>query len=190
MKSLMRKEVSFDIRNNIHLYSMVDIQVIHFLLVFIIKYVYIKTPAPVISAHKFWDNQPNTSFTLFKIHESIEPVTPGRAANALSANLPNNCDKAFNLFFYSFPSPTTFSMITTGITWCSSSRRRSGWINPKRCRPYGSQRSSADHMGSRLYGIGGGCTPTSSTHWHRIALLGLGLSISPLVALINVELRS
>ena len=26
-------------------------------------------------------------------------MIPGRAANALSANLPNNCDKAFNLFF-------------------------------------------------------------------------------------------
>ena len=26
-------------------------------------------------------------------------MIPGRAANALSASLPNNCDKAFNLFF-------------------------------------------------------------------------------------------
>ena len=38
------------------------------------------------------------------------------------------------------------------------------WINPKRCRPYGSQRSGADHMGSKLDGIGGGCALTSSTH--------------------------
>ena len=44
---------SFGIWNNIYLYSMVDIQVILFLLAFIIKYVYIKTPTPVISAHKF-----------------------------------------------------------------------------------------------------------------------------------------
>ena len=63
------------------------------------KYVYIKTPTPVISAHKFWDNQPITSLALFKIHEIIEPMIPGSDANALSANLPNSCDRAFNLFF-------------------------------------------------------------------------------------------
>ena len=28
----------------------------------------------------------------------MEVMIPGRAANALSANLPDNCDKAFNLF--------------------------------------------------------------------------------------------
>ena len=72
---------------------MVDAQMIYFLLVFVIKYVCIKSPTPVISAHKFGDNQPTTSFALFKIHESIEPMIPGRAANALFANLPNNCDK-------------------------------------------------------------------------------------------------
>ena len=32
----------------------------------------------------------------------------GRAANALSANLPNNCDKAFNLFFTYSLSPPPF----------------------------------------------------------------------------------
>ena len=71
---------------------------IYFLLAFVIKYIHIKTPTPVRSAHKFRDNQPTTSFALFKIHEIIEPMIPGRAANALSANLPNNHDKAFNLF--------------------------------------------------------------------------------------------
>ena len=78
---------------------MVDIQVIYLLLVFVIKYVYIKTLTPVISAHKFSDNQPITSITLFKIHETIEPMIPGSAATALSANAHNNCDKAFKLFF-------------------------------------------------------------------------------------------
>ena len=33
---------------------------------------------------------------------------PGRAANALSANLPNNCDKAFNLFFIHSQAPPPF----------------------------------------------------------------------------------
>ena len=51
---------------------------------------------PVISAHKFWDSQPTTSLALFNIHESIELIIPGSDANALSANLPNNCDRAFN----------------------------------------------------------------------------------------------
>ena len=37
---------------DIYLYSIVDIQMIY-LLIFVIKYVYIKTPTPVISAHKF-----------------------------------------------------------------------------------------------------------------------------------------
>ena len=36
---------------------------------------------------------------LFNIHESIEPIIPGSDANALSANLPSSCDRAFNLFF-------------------------------------------------------------------------------------------
>ena len=35
------------------IYSMVDVQVTYPLLVFVMKYVYIKTPTPVISAHKF-----------------------------------------------------------------------------------------------------------------------------------------
>ena len=38
---------------NIYLYSLVDIQMIYLLLVFVRRYMYIKTPTPVISAHKF-----------------------------------------------------------------------------------------------------------------------------------------
>ena len=63
---------------------------IYFLLVFVITYVYIKTPKPVI------------------FHESIEPMIPGSAAKALSANLPYNCDKAFNLFFIHSLAPPPF----------------------------------------------------------------------------------
>ena len=36
-----------------YFYSIVSIKIIYFLLVFVIKYVQVKTPAPVISAHKF-----------------------------------------------------------------------------------------------------------------------------------------
>ena len=43
----------FGIGNNIYLYSMVDVQMTYLLLVFVMKYVYIKTPTPVIRAHKF-----------------------------------------------------------------------------------------------------------------------------------------
>ena len=32
-------------------------------------------------------------------------MIPGRAANALSANLPNNCDKAFNFTHSLAPAP-------------------------------------------------------------------------------------
>ena len=81
---------------------------IYFLLVFVIKYVYIKTPTSVISTHKFRDSQPTTSLALFKIHESIKPMIPGSAANALSANLPNNCNRAFNLFFIHSLTPPPF----------------------------------------------------------------------------------
>ena len=72
------------------------------------KYVYIKTPTPVIRAHKFWDSRPITSFALFKIHESIEPIITGSDANALSANLPSSCDRAFNLFFIHSLAPLPF----------------------------------------------------------------------------------
>ena len=41
-----------------------------------------------------------------------------------------------------------------------------------------------------VYGVGGGWAPTGSTRQSGIALLGLGVSISPLVALVSVELRS
>ena len=49
----MKKKGCFDIGNYSCLYSMVDVQMIYPLLVFVMKYVYIKTPTPVISAHKF-----------------------------------------------------------------------------------------------------------------------------------------
>ena len=35
-------------------------------------------------------------------------IIPGKAAKALSANLPNNCDKAFNLFFTHSLAPPPF----------------------------------------------------------------------------------
>ena len=78
---------------------MVDVQVTYPLLVFVMKYVYIKTPTLIMSAHKLLDNQPTTFLALFNIHESIEPMIPGSEANTLSANLPNSCDSAFNLSF-------------------------------------------------------------------------------------------
>ena len=56
----------------------------------------------MISAHKFRDSQPTTSLALFNIHEIIEPIIPGSDANALSANFPGSCDRAFNLFFIHF----------------------------------------------------------------------------------------
>ena len=49
----------------------------YLLLVFVMKYVYIKTPTPVVRAHTFRDSQPTTSLALFKIHEVIEPIIPG-----------------------------------------------------------------------------------------------------------------
>ena len=93
------EKVALVLGNNINLYSMVDVQMTYLLLVFVMKYVYNKMPTPVISANKFLDNHPITSFALFKIHEIIEPMIPGKDANALSANLPNNHDRAFNLSF-------------------------------------------------------------------------------------------
>ena len=82
----------------------------YLLLVFVTKYVYIKTPTPVISAHKFRDSQPTTSLALFNIHEIIKPTIPGSDANALSANLPNNYDRAFNLLFIHSLAPPFFSL--------------------------------------------------------------------------------
>ena len=68
-------------------------------LVFVMKYVYIKTPMPVMRAHKLFDSHPITSLSIFKIHENIEPMIPGKDANALSANLPSSHDRSFNLLF-------------------------------------------------------------------------------------------
>ena len=90
---------------------MVDVQMTYLLFVFVMKYVYIKTPTPVISAHKFWDSQSITSLALFNIHDIIEPIIPGSDANALPANLPNNCDRAFNLFFIHSLAPHFLSLV-------------------------------------------------------------------------------
>ena len=84
------------IGNNVYLYCMVNVQMTYLLLVFVMKYVYINIPMPVMSTHKFLDNHPIVFFALFKIHENIEPMIPG---NTLSANLSNSCNRAFNLFF-------------------------------------------------------------------------------------------
>ena len=62
-------------------------------------------------AHKLLDNQPTTSLALFKIHEIIEPMIPGSDANALSADLSDNCDKAFNLFFIHSLAPPFLSLV-------------------------------------------------------------------------------
>ena len=77
---------------------MVVVQVTYPLLVFVIKYVYIKTPTPVMRAHKLLDIQPTTSFAWLSNQATIDPMIPGRAAPAFAANLPNSCDRAFNLF--------------------------------------------------------------------------------------------
>ena len=75
------------------------------------KYVYIKTPTPVMSAHKLLDNQPTTSLALFKIHEIIEPMIPGRAAPAFTANFPSRELSAFNLFFIHSLAPPFSSLV-------------------------------------------------------------------------------
>ena len=94
---------------------MVDVQMTYPLLVFVMKYVYIKTPTPVMRAHKLLDSHPITSLALFKIHEIIEHMIPGSDANALSANFPSSCDRAFNLFFIHSLAPPFF-ITTTGTT--------------------------------------------------------------------------
>ena len=38
-------------------------------------------------------------------------MIPGSDANALSANLPNNCDRAFNLFFIHSLAPPFLSLV-------------------------------------------------------------------------------
>ena len=49
--------------------------------------------------------KPTTSLALFKIQEIIEPMIPGSDANALSANFPSSCDRAFNLSFVHSQAP-------------------------------------------------------------------------------------
>ena len=39
------------------------------------------------------------------------PVIPGKDANALSANLPSSCDRAFNLFFIHSLAPLFLSLV-------------------------------------------------------------------------------
>ena len=78
---------------------MVDVQVTYPLLVFVMKYVYIKTPTPVMRAHKLLDNQPTTSFARFSNQATIDPMIPGRAAPAFTANFQSRELSAFNLFF-------------------------------------------------------------------------------------------
>ena len=75
------------------------------------KYVYIKAPTPVMRAHKLLGSHPITSFALFKIHESIEPMIPGSDANTLSANFPSSCNKPFNLFFILSLAPPYLSLV-------------------------------------------------------------------------------
>ena len=75
------------------------------------KYVYTNTTTPVMRPHKLLDSHPITSFALFKIHEISEPMIPGSDANALSANFPSSCDRAFNLFFIHSLAPLFLSLV-------------------------------------------------------------------------------
>ena len=50
---LLGRKGCFDTGNYSCLYGMVDVQMTYPLLVFVMKYVYIKTPTPVMRAHKF-----------------------------------------------------------------------------------------------------------------------------------------
>ena len=46
-------------------------------------------------------------------------MIPGSDANALSANLPNNCDRAFNLFsIHSLAPPLTFGYLSLAVVLC------------------------------------------------------------------------
>ena len=45
------------------------------------------------------------------MHEIIEPMIPGSDANALSANLPSSCYRAFNLFFIHSLAPPFLSVV-------------------------------------------------------------------------------
>ena len=83
----------------------------YLLLVFVMKYVYTKTPTPVMRPHKLLDSHPITSLALFNIHESIEPIIPGSDANTLTANLPSSYDRAFNLFFIHSLAPPFLSLL-------------------------------------------------------------------------------
>ena len=42
--------------------------------------------------------KPTTPLTLLRIHETIEPIIPGKTAQAFSANLANKYFNASNLF--------------------------------------------------------------------------------------------
>ena len=53
---------------------------------------------PTTRAHKFYDTQPTTSFTLLRIQLIIPPRMPGNASAALVPNQPNRDAKALSLF--------------------------------------------------------------------------------------------
>ena len=75
------------------------------------KYVYIKTPTPVMSAHKLLDNQPTTSFARFSNQATIDPMIPGRAAPSFVANFSSRELSAFNLSFIHSLAPPFLSFV-------------------------------------------------------------------------------
>ena len=56
-------------------------------------------------------NSETTNQSLPWHHEIIEPMIPGSDANALSASLPNSCDRAFNLSFIHSLAPPFLSLV-------------------------------------------------------------------------------
>ena len=55
-------------------------------------------PIPTARIQVFSAMKPTTSLTLFRIHETTEPIIPGKAAPAFSANLASKFFNASNLF--------------------------------------------------------------------------------------------
>ena len=56
------------------------------------------SPIPTMRIQVSLAMKPTTSLTLLRIHETIEPIIPGKAAPAFSANLASKFFKASNLF--------------------------------------------------------------------------------------------
>ena len=52
---------------------------------------------PTTRAHRFWDTQPTTSFTLLSTQLMIAPMIPGRASAAFTPNLPSSDANALSL---------------------------------------------------------------------------------------------